>query len=162
MFVLLSPRGPSAYTLSVAGKSIGWLRERRMHVGGFATADHALAAGDAGFVALSRWVARRRGEIFAEPPPIHVAAMDAGSFEWLGVDGTCVARLVSRSDVGGFGVELTLPQGLLMAVAVGAAAQICDAMLAVAPDPTMTSDASPKPPADQATLAPPPASLPAP
>ncbi len=129
MFVLLSRVGPSTYGLTAAGKSIGWVKGRTIHVGGFAHADDALAAGEAGYLALVRWVARRRGEILSDPPPIHVAATDDGSFEWLEPNGDCAARLVVESDVGGFGVDLTLPGGLLTAVAAGAVAQICNAML---------------------------------
>lgn len=129
MFVLLSRLGQATYGLTAAGKSIGWVRGRTIHVGGFAHADDALAAGDAGYLALVRWVARRRGEGFSEPPPVHVAATDDGSFEWLTPAGECAARLVLASDVGGLGVDFTLPDGLLPAVAARAVAQICNAML---------------------------------
>jgi hypothetical protein len=121
--------GPATYRLVDNGADVGCLAENLLVFTGFPTMHDAELAADAGYVALLHWLAHRRGDVREDAPALNVVLSEDGTSEWIGPEGTSVARVIRSPDSRHFELEFLLPKGLYTAVAAYAATHLYEAIV---------------------------------
>lgn len=120
--------GSATYRLVDGDRDVGWLHEDSLVFAGFESLADAERAGDAGYVALLDWLASRRRSKRHEGTTLHVAVGQDELSEWIGPDGTVLARIIRPAEGDGFIVAFTLPPRIHTAAVAQAAQRIYEAI----------------------------------
>lgn len=128
MSLALHFSGSSTYRLVDGDRDVGWLHGDALVFTGFHSLADAERAGDAGYVALLDWLARRQRGNPEEGTTLHVAVGEDALSEWIGPNGHMLARIVRPAEDEGFIVEFTLPRRLHAAALAKVARRVYDAM----------------------------------
>ena len=126
--------GSSMYRLVYGDLDVGWLSGDSLAFTGFESLAEAERAGDAGYIALLEWLARRSDPRGDNDVALHVAIGEDDMSEWIGPNGKVLARIIRPANDEGFVVEFTLPPRVHTVAAARAASRLFDAMQATTDD----------------------------
>jgi hypothetical protein len=120
--------GSATYQLQHDGVNVGYIEGDSLVFTGFASLAEAERAGDAGYIAMLDWLADRERPAREGTRTLHVAVGEDSTSEWMGPNGTVLARLIRPADNAGFVIDFSLPPGLPTTLARQLASRIYHAM----------------------------------